>query len=80
MDEQAFFDLLSTRRAVRVFKDKPVEREKLERIVQAISLAPMGFPPHKVGVTVIPDRELLDRALPMLVEFYWKLIGWLRTP
>ncbi|UCE35069.1 MAG: nitroreductase family protein [Deltaproteobacteria bacterium] len=80
LDEQGFFDLISTRRTVRAFKDKPVEGEKLERIIEAISLAPMGFPPHKVQVTVIPDRELLEKALPMLVEFYWKLIGWLENP
>jgi nitroreductase/Pyruvate/2-oxoacid:ferredoxin oxidoreductase delta subunit len=80
IDEGAFFELIATRRAVRVFKDQPVPREILERIVGAISLAPMGFPPHKVEVTVVPDRKVLDRALPLLVEFYWKLIGWLENP
>ena len=40
-----------------MFKDKPVEREKLEPIVEAICLAPMGFPPHKVEVTVIPVND-----------------------
>ena len=36
-----FLDFLRLRRSVRVFKDKPVERELIEKILEAASTAPM---------------------------------------
>jgi nitroreductase len=68
--DEPFFDLLIRRRSVRAFKDTPVPREMLEKIVEAISLAPMSFPPHKVHVTVAQSREVLERALPSICELY----------
>jgi ferredoxin len=41
-----FFEFLRSRRSVRVFKDRPVEREVIDKILQAASTAPMAFPPH----------------------------------
>jgi ferredoxin len=41
-----FSDFLRLRRSVRVFKDKPVERDIIEKILDAAATAPMGLPPH----------------------------------
>lgn len=38
-----FFNMIATRRAIRNFKDKPVPKELLEKIVHAITFAPPGF-------------------------------------
>ena len=56
---EGWFDLLATRRSIRVFQDRLVEREVLEKILEAIALAPMGLPPHKIEVTVVQDRETI---------------------
>jgi nitroreductase/ferredoxin len=80
LDEEGFFDLLATRRSVRVFKDTQVPGEVLQRIVDAISLAPMGFPPHKVEVTILQKREVVERALPLMVKLYENLERWVRNP
>jgi len=80
LEYDRFHSLLLGRRSVRVFKDRPVPRELLEQIVEAISLAPMSFPPHKVQVTVIQQRETLEQALPLMVELYENLEGWLKNP
>jgi nitroreductase len=77
---QAFFDLLASRRSVRVFKDKPVPRSLLERILEAIALAPMGYPPHKIEVTVVPNREMIEAALPAFQAVYEALLDRWANP
>jgi nitroreductase len=73
LDPEAFKGLLETRRSVRVFKDEPVPREKLEKIVSLIAMAPMGVPLHKVEITVVDRRETIDKALPYIVAFCRKM-------
>jgi nitroreductase len=80
VDSESFFNLISTRRAVRLYRKKPVPRDVLQKIVEAISLAPMGFPPHKVEITVVRRREDIERALPYMVKFYEDLQNWINNP
>ena len=77
---QAFFDLLITRRSIRNFKDQPVPREFLEQIVQAITQAPMGFPPHKTHVTVIQERSTILKMLPIITKIYEDMLAWMKNP
>jgi NAD-dependent dihydropyrimidine dehydrogenase PreA subunit/nitroreductase len=72
-DAHAFFDMLSSRRSIRVFKDRAVPREALERIVQAISMAPCGFTPHKTQICIVQSRETIEQALPVIVKTYESL-------
>ena len=46
IDSESFFSLISTRRAVRLYRKKPVPRDLLDKIVEAISLAPMRSEEH----------------------------------
>jgi nitroreductase/NAD-dependent dihydropyrimidine dehydrogenase PreA subunit len=80
VDGEGWLDLLATRRSIRVFRDRPVEREVVEQILQAIALAPMGVPPHKIEVTVVQDRKAIEQALPVMVEMYENLGQWIRNP
>jgi len=75
-----FLRLIRTRRSVRVFKKDPVDASALEEIVRQIGFAPMGFPPQNVEVTVVKDRATIERALPLMVDLYKKLIGLLKNP
>jgi len=59
---EQFEALIAARRSVRKFEDREVERELVERIVEMTSTAPMGIPPHEVGVLVFHGREKV-RAL-----------------
>jgi nitroreductase len=79
-DGNAFLDLLASRRSIRVFKDRPVPRETLQRIIDAVTMAPMGFPPHTVQVTVVQQRETIEQALPLIVKRYEDLGRLLRNP
>jgi ferredoxin len=78
--EAPFFDLITSRRAIRTFRDKPVPRELLEKIVQAITFAPPSFPPIKIELVVVQDRELIRQALPHMTEFYGFMVNAMRNP
>ena len=54
--------LLQSRRSLRRYSERPVERETVERILAMASNAPMGFPPSDVGIIVVLGRERV-RAL-----------------
>ena len=55
-----FEKVLLSRKSCRAYTDAPVEKEKLEKVVTAASLSPLGLPkdgrPH---LTVVTDREML---------------------
>jgi nitroreductase/NAD-dependent dihydropyrimidine dehydrogenase PreA subunit len=78
--ENSFYDLIHTRRAVRNFKDKPVPKELLEKIVQAISFAPPSFPPLKIKIIVVQDTELIRNALPNMIRLYDSLTKIMKNP
>jgi nitroreductase/NAD-dependent dihydropyrimidine dehydrogenase PreA subunit len=76
--EKSFYDLIHTRRAIRNFKDKPVPRELLEKIVEAISSAPPSFPPLKNKIIVVQNTMLIRKALPNMIKLYDKLVGMMK--
>ncbi len=70
---------LERRRSVRAFRDEPVPREALERIVAMIALAPMAYTPPKLALTVVENPAVLAAARPELVALYEGLLGaWRR--
>jgi|WetSurMetagenome_2_1015567.scaffolds.fasta_scaffold00215_16 nitroreductase/NAD-dependent dihydropyrimidine dehydrogenase PreA subunit len=78
--EKSYFDLIYTRRAIRNFKDKPVPKELLEKIVEAISFAPPGFPPLKTKIIVVQNTDVIKGSLPHMIRFYDKLLVMMRNP
>lgn len=79
-DYSALFDLMATRRSVRHFKNKPVPRDLLEKIIEAVALAPMGAPPHKTHITVVQNRDTIMKMMPFIIKFYEDLTGWIKNP
>jgi nitroreductase/NAD-dependent dihydropyrimidine dehydrogenase PreA subunit len=78
--EKSFYNMIHTRRAIRNFKDKPVPKELLEKIVNAISFAPPSFPPVKIKIVVVQNTELIRNALPNMIKLYEKLIAMMKKP
>jgi ferredoxin len=77
---EEFHDFLRLRRSVRVFKDQPVEREVIQKILDAAATAPMGFPPHTTEVIVIDDRAELDFLLKEFVKDYEFMVKGFSNP
>jgi len=78
--DTAFFIMIATRRAIRNFSEKPVPREMLEKIVQAIALAPPGFTPIKTEIVVVQDPQIVRAALPHMIKVYDDLVTAMRNP
>lgn len=75
-----FLNLLSNRRAIRQYKNKKLELEKIEKIIEAISKAPVSFCPNSLEICVINSREKLVSILPDFIKFYEDIVKMLDKP
>ncbi len=78
--EKSFFDMILSRRSVRNYKDKPVPKEMLERIIDSLSYAPIAFPPVKTEVIVVQNPNDIKRALSYFIELYDYLYQTFQNP
>jgi ferredoxin len=78
--EEAFYGLAGSRRSIRSFQERPVPRELLEKVVRTIAFAPPGFTPLTVELTVVNNRELIRRAVPLVADMYASLIKMQANP
>ncbi len=79
-ETDGFFSILEHRRSVRRFKPMPVSKEEIDNILYAVSLAPHGDSHQHVEVTVINNRDKIIESLPLMSQFYDKLLQWLHNP
>lgn len=79
-EDMTFLEMIKTRRAVRVFKNQPVPKELLEKVVEAITFAPPGFTPLKTELTVVQDTAVIRRALPEMIKVYDSLVKAMNNP
>lgn len=56
-----FLDIAKTRYSVRSYKDKRVEKEKLEQILEAAHVAPTAANLQPVRLLVVQEKEGLDK-------------------
>jgi nitroreductase/ferredoxin len=73
-------DFLLRRRSVREFKDKPVEKELIGKVLDAARSAPMGIPPSDVHVMVLDTKEKVRQFSQdytgFLEKMSWFVSGW----
>lgn len=67
--------LLKTKRSVRVFQEKPVEEDLLNRLIETASCAPSGGNARAIDWIVIKDSELLNRIREMTAAFFEILLN-----
>ena len=80
IDHESLLKFLLTRRSVRVFKDKPVPEEVIEKILEVISTAPYGVSPDNVQITAITDKSLIEKAAPGMSKVYIQLEKAMKIP
>lgn len=78
--EMPFLDMIKTRRSIRTFKEKPVPRELLEKIVEAIAFAPPSFTPLKTEIVVVEDTAVIRQSLPEMIKVYDGLLKAMSNP
>ena len=82
-DYNQMLALLQRRRSIREFENRPVEREKIDRILKAAVTAPMGLPPSDVNVLVLDSVEKNRAFVKDFCEFLetikWLVSDWFMT-
>lgn len=67
-DYDSLQNLLLARRSTRQFTDEEIDPVTIEKILDAASTAPVGFPPSDVGVLVLSTREAVRNASRTLLK------------
>lgn len=82
-DTASYEQLLKTlqrRRSIRDFKEKPVEKEIIEKIIDAVKTAPMGLPPSDVNILVFENKEKVRKFAKdfcdSLESMKWFVSNW----
>ncbi len=79
-DYPSLMKLLQRRRSIREFKDKVVEAELIDKVLEAVRTAPMGLPPSDVHILVFDSREKVRKFsqdfCTYLEGLKWLVSGW----
>jgi nitroreductase/NAD-dependent dihydropyrimidine dehydrogenase PreA subunit len=73
-------ELLRTRRSIRVFQDRPIGKDILEKIIEAAQLAPSSHNRQTTRYTVVQDKKLLDKIVRACAGQYAKTASQLGNP
>jgi nitroreductase/NAD-dependent dihydropyrimidine dehydrogenase PreA subunit len=73
-------ELLRSRRSIRKFKDSPVEKELLGKIIQLANCAPTAHNSQSTKYLIIQDKHLLKEVSRLTVEYSTKTKRKLQNP
>ena len=80
IDSDSFTNFLANRRSIRNFKDKEIPKEILNKIIDATSYAPYGGSPENLMIKMVQNKEILEKTLTLMSNFYDNLVKWLKNP
>jgi nitroreductase/NAD-dependent dihydropyrimidine dehydrogenase PreA subunit len=66
---------LRSRRSIRAYRDKPVEREKLQRLIELARYAPTGVNGQMVEWIVLHSRAEVERISGMVIDLFRGMIA-----
>lgn len=66
---QQIWQLLRSRRSIRRFQDKPVEKEKIEKLIEVASHAPTSGNSQRLKWLVITDRNRIKTLAGLVIEW-----------
>ncbi len=73
------YSLMLSRRSIREFKEREVEQEIIDKIIEAVSTAPMGLPPSDVEILILQGKEKVSEFSRDMIN-YFKKIKWMFSP
>jgi nitroreductase len=59
-----FLELVASRYSVRAYESRPVEQEKLDRVLEAVRLAPSGSNRQPWRFVIVRDQETRNQLVP----------------
>ncbi len=72
--------MLSSRRSIRSFRDRKVERDTLNKMISASAMPPIGAPPLNVQVLVLDEKKHLDELYLDTVRCWKKMMKSMKNP
>jgi len=82
-DYESLLNLFKRRRSIREFKEKEVEQEIIDKIMEAARYSPMGLPPTDVHLMVLDSKEKSNAFAKDFVEHLdkmkWLTSNWFLT-
>jgi ferredoxin len=80
---EQLLNLLKSRRSLREFTTKPVEKEVIDKIIDACLTAPMGIPPSDVHLLILDTKEKVhhfsEDFCVFLESIKWFVSEWFMT-
>ena len=80
VDSDILEGMLLSRRSMRSFKDRSVDRLILDKVIQISAMSPVGSPPTNVQVMVVDRAEHLNELYQDTIRCWNKLIQSMRNP
>jgi len=80
IDYQKYINFISTRRSIRNFKNKALEKHLIEKILDSLNYAPYGAEPNKVELTIVNNRNKIEEILPSIEKFLDNIVKWVENP
>lgn len=74
INEEQAAQFLRSRRSIRAYKDKPVEREKIKRLIEIARYAPTGGNSQLVEWLVLTDKNKLRDISRLTIEAFRRVI------
>jgi len=65
---------LRTRRSVRRYQDKPVEKEKIQKLIEIARYAPTGSNSQLVEWLVVDDKSKVNKLAGLTIDYYRRLL------
>ncbi|MEW6585477.1 MAG: nitroreductase family protein [Nitrospirota bacterium] len=78
--KEQIFESIKTRRSIRAFRDKPVEKDLIEQIIDGARYAPSGHNAQSTEFVVVQEKESLKTICELTHLFLSKTVKQLRNP
>ncbi|MHB8085619.1 MAG: nitroreductase family protein [Dehalococcoidia bacterium] len=78
--QETVLELLRTRRSARAFQDKIVEKQQIERIIDAARFAPTAHNTQTTGYIVVQDKKILEEMVRVTTNLISDSITKARNP
>jgi nitroreductase len=73
-------ELIRSRRSKRLFKDNPVEKDVLEKVLEAARFAPSAHNDQSTDFVVIQDQAILHEITALTADYIEKLVKYTQNP
>ncbi|MCF6155015.1 MAG: nitroreductase [Candidatus Brocadia sp.] len=73
-------EIIKARRSIRAFREKPVEKEIIEKIIDGARFAPSAHNTQSTKFVVIQDKVVLNRIVELTAFSFAKIVRQLQNP